>query len=217
MPKDWTVNTKSAQAKARKNAVRVEEAEKKQKEVEDKLWQDDDKNALRKKQRKEEEDKKHAERLAKKEEAKKLLEEEMSQLKSAKPDRSETKITKFEIDKIREREEKERAAAAAAALAAQKKLESPEPELIENVNRIKIEGDVARDVDQAIAILNKEQDDIDLHPEKRLRAAYLDFETENLERLKKENPNLRLSQIRQMLKKDWQKSPKNPLNKIFLK
>jgi hypothetical protein len=58
--------------------------------------------------------------------------------------------------------------------------------------------------------------EVDLHPEKRLRAAYVEFEAENLERLKKENPNLRLSQIKQMLKKDWQKSPKNPFNKIFL-
>lgn len=54
-----------------------------------------------------------------------------------------------------------------------------------------------------------------MHPEKRMRAAYAEFETENLERLKKENPNMRLSQIRQLLKKDWQKSPKNPMNKIF--
>jgi hypothetical protein len=50
-----------------------------------------------------------------------------------------------------------------------------------------------------------------------MRSAYLEFEEEHLERLKKENPGLRLSQIKQILKKDWQKSPKNPLNKIFLK
>ena len=49
-----------------------------------------------------------------------------------------------------------------------------------------------------------------------MRAAYLEFEEENLERLKKENPNMRLSQIRQLLKKEWQKSPQNPMNKIFL-
>jgi hypothetical protein len=47
-----------------------------------------------------------------------------------------------------------------------------------------------------------------------MRAAYLEFEEENLERLKNENPNMRLSQIRQLLKKEWQKSPKNPFNKL---
>lgn len=61
-----------------------------------------------------------------------------------------------------------------------------------------------------------EKEAVDMHPEKRMRAAYLEFEEENLERLKKENPNMRLSQIKQLLKKEWQKSPKNPMNKIFL-
>lgn len=48
-----------------------------------------------------------------------------------------------------------------------------------------------------------------------MRAAFMEFEEQNLERLKKENPNMRLSQIKQMLKKEWQKSPKNPMNAIF--
>ena len=53
---------------------------------------------------------------------------------------------------------------------------------------------------------------VDKHPEKRLKAAYEDYETERLPELKKENPGMRLSQLRQMLWKEWQKSPKNPLN-----
>lgn len=52
----------------------------------------------------------------------------------------------------------------------------------------------------------------DKHPEKRVKAAYLKFEEENLPRLKAENPNMRLSQLKHMLKKDWMKSPENPLN-----
>ena len=51
-----------------------------------------------------------------------------------------------------------------------------------------------------------------MHPEKRMKAAYAAYEDENLPRLKKENPNLRLSQLKQILKKDWMKSPDNPLN-----
>jgi len=50
------------------------------------------------------------------------------------------------------------------------------------------------------------------HPEKRVKAAYTAFEEVNLPRLKAENPNLRLSQLKQMLKKDWMKSPDNPMN-----
>ena len=54
--------------------------------------------------------------------------------------------------------------------------------------------------------------DADRHPEKRVKAAYQKYEEENLPILKKENPNMRLSQLKQILKKDWMKSPENPLN-----
>ena len=50
------------------------------------------------------------------------------------------------------------------------------------------------------------------HPEKRIKAAYAAYEEQHLPVLKAEFPNLRLSQLKQMLKKDWMKSPENPLN-----
>lgn len=53
---------------------------------------------------------------------------------------------------------------------------------------------------------------MDRHPERRVKAAYAAYEEKNLPILKAENPNMRLSQIKQMLKKDWMKSPENPLN-----
>ena len=53
---------------------------------------------------------------------------------------------------------------------------------------------------------------VDMHPEKRVKAAYAAFEEIRLPVLKKENPNMRLSQLKQILKKEWQKSPDNPLN-----
>ena len=55
--------------------------------------------------------------------------------------------------------------------------------------------------------------DLDSHPEKRMKAAFQTFEEENLDRLKKANPSLRLSQLKQLLKKEWMKSPSNPFNK----
>lgn len=57
---------------------------------------------------------------------------------------------------------------------------------------------------------------IDRHPERRLKAAFAAFEEINLPRLKNEHPNLRLSQLKQMLKKEWMKSPENPLNQQLL-
>ncbi len=53
---------------------------------------------------------------------------------------------------------------------------------------------------------------MDRHPERRVKAAYTAFEEREMPRLKAENPNMRLSQLKQMLKKDWMKSPENPMN-----
>lgn len=52
----------------------------------------------------------------------------------------------------------------------------------------------------------------DIHPEKRMKAAYQEFEDRELPKLKAENPNLRLTQLKQILWKEWQKSPENPIN-----
>lgn len=62
--------------------------------------------------------------------------------------------------------------------------------------------------------LSSKSEDADKHPEKRLKAAYAAFEENRLKQLKDENPSLRLSQLKQMIFKEWQKSPENPLNKV---
>ena len=61
--------------------------------------------------------------------------------------------------------------------------------------------------------LNDSSSTVDKHPEKRMKAAYEEFETARLPQLKAENPGLRLSQLKQMIWKEWTKSPENPLNK----
>jgi hypothetical protein len=56
----------------------------------------------------------------------------------------------------------------------------------------------------------------DRHPEKRLKAAYTAFEEKRIPQLKEEHPTLRLSQLKQLVKKEWQKSPENPLNQKIM-
>nr|CAD7415259.1 unnamed protein product [Timema poppensis] len=90
-----------------------------------------------------------------------------------------------------------------------------EKPLEENINRIQVEGDEARSVEEAIAVLSVKDPDVDRHPEKRVKAAYTAFEEVNMPRIKSENPTLRLSQLKQILRKDWMKSPENPLNQRF--
>ncbi|KAL3866858.1 hypothetical protein ACJMK2_044115 [Sinanodonta woodiana] len=209
MPKKFKgENSKAAEARARKEAKNEEERLKKEKEAEDEFWKDDDKQVVKKQQRKEEKEKKRLEQLERKKELQKLHDEEMEQLKSKRTASQNDKLTRAEIaanvEKQRLEEEQ-----------ARKKREKEshlEVNLEENINRMVTEGDEARTVEDAISVLSVQSPVVDKNPEKRLKAAYQAFEDANLPNLKLENPNLRLSQLKQMLRKDWMKSPDNPLN-----
>ena len=89
--------------------------------------------------------------------------------------------------------------------------------LTDNPNHLmidrKLEGYYdAETIDEAIEVLSVGKDDMDRHPERRLKAAYAAFEERELPKMKLENPNLRMSQIKQLLRKEWMKSKDNPLN-----
>uniref|UniRef100_A0A6M2E9N0 Coiled-coil domain-containing protein n=1 Tax=Amblyomma tuberculatum TaxID=48802 RepID=A0A6M2E9N0_9ACAR len=204
MPKKFGTNTKSAEARAKKEAVKTADKARKEKEVEDALWNDDDKHIARKQQRKEERDKKKTEQLEKKAVLKQMYDEEMNSIKAAKT-RVE-KVTRADIAALGERQQK--------AQKDPQELLLHEKPLEENINRVIVEGEEARTVDEAIAVLSVNDGPVDRHPERRAKAAYDIFEKQKLPELKAENPNLRLSQLKQMIRKDWMKSPENPLNQI---
>uniref|UniRef100_A0A915CTC6 Coiled-coil domain-containing protein n=1 Tax=Ditylenchus dipsaci TaxID=166011 RepID=A0A915CTC6_9BILA len=73
-------------------------------------------------------------------------------------------------------------------------------------------------VDEAIKVLSTDEtlSAIDRHPEKRVKAAYAAFEEKRLPELKKDHPTFRMSQLKQLLKKEWQKSTENPLNQKIM-
>lgn len=54
--------------------------------------------------------------------------------------------------------------------------------------------------------------DIDRHPERRVKAAFAAYEERRLPELKKEQPGLRMQQMKNILFKEFQKSPENPMN-----
>ncbi|WLF78209.1 hypothetical protein PVL30_001938 [Lodderomyces elongisporus] len=54
--------------------------------------------------------------------------------------------------------------------------------------------------------------DIDRHPERRVKAAYNAYEERRLPEIRKENPGLRLQQIKNLVFKEFQKSEENPMN-----
>ena len=48
--------------------------------------------------------------------------------------------------------------------------------------------------------------------QKRMKAAFNAFEQNRYKDLKAENPTLKRSQLKDILWKEWQKSPENPMN-----
>ncbi|GMT00667.1 hypothetical protein PENTCL1PPCAC_22841 [Pristionchus entomophagus] len=210
MPKKFTgENSKAVAARARKDGAKEEQAQKKQKATEDAYWADDDKNAMKKQARKEEEEKKKQEAQRRKEENRKAVEDEMKTLtqgKSATP----AKVTQATILQRKEQEKKEaEKRALEEKLAASKIIASPE-NLQENLNLV--EESSARNLEDAIALLSTAAPEVDLHPEKRMKASYESYAEVNLPILKEQNPTLRLSQLKQILKKNWLKAPENPIN-----
>ncbi|XP_055474851.1 coiled-coil domain-containing protein 124 [Psammomys obesus] len=211
MPKKFQgENSKSAAARARRAEAKAAADAKKQKELEDAYWKDEDKHVMRKEQRKEEKEKRRLEQLERKKETQRLLEEEDSRLKGGKAPRvAPAKVTRAQIEDSLRREQRPEPVEKAKS-----HLELP---LEENLNRrLQEEGSVeARTVEDAIAVLSVAED-ADRHPERRMRAAFTAFEEVQLPRLKQENPNMRLSQLKQLLKKEWLRSPDNPMNQRVL-
>lgn len=216
MPKKFKgENSKAVEAKARKSAQKDEEEQKKQRHLEEEFWKEDDKHVLKKLQRKEEKEKKKTDQLERKKENQKILDEELAVIASKQAGKSPVpdKLTRAEADAHRIALNAADKATVAATVKANVQ-EQPD-DIEENVNRIFLEGEHARSVDEAIGLLSIKDPEVDMHPEKRMKAAYLAFEEKYLPVLKQENPNLRLSQLKQLLKKDWSKSPENPLNQCM--
>lgn len=210
MPKKFQgENSKAATARARKAEAKAVADARKKKEEEDALWQETDKHVLKKGQRKDDKEKRRLELLERKKENQRLLDEENARIKGklTKEEGSGGKVTRAQIEEALQNEQQEQPMD-------KSHLETP---LEENVNRIiPEEGSVeARTIEDAIAVLSTGPEEMDRHPERRMKAAFAAYEEANMPRLKMENPNMRLSQLKQQLKKEWMKAPENPLNQRF--
>ncbi|KAL1023268.1 hypothetical protein UPYG_G00038490 [Umbra pygmaea] len=213
MPKKFQgENSKAVTAKARKAEAKAVEDARKKKELEDALWQENDKHVLKKEQRKDDKEKKRLEALERKKENQRLLEEEAAKIKGkAKEAAAAAKVSRAQIEETLRAEQLQN-----QEQPKEKEKSHLETPLEENVNRvIPEEGAVeARSIEDAIAVLSTAEE-LDRHPERRLKAAFAAYEELNMPLLKQENPNMRLSQLKQLLKKEWVKSPENPLNQRF--
>ncbi|XP_069009479.1 coiled-coil domain-containing protein 124 [Embiotoca jacksoni] len=216
MPKKFQgENSKAATARARKAEAKATEDARKKKAEEDALWQETDKHVLKKEQRKDDKEKKRLELLERKKENQRLLDEENARVKGKAQREAAAggKVTRAQIEETLQNEQQEQQEQEQKP----KEMSHLETPLEENVNRIVLEEgtEEARTIEDAIAMLSMGPEDMDRHPERRMKAAFAAYEELNMPRLKKENPNMRLSQLKQQLKKEWVKAPDNPLNQRF--
>ena len=78
-----------------------------------------------------------------------------------------------------------------------------------------IKSYAARNINDAVDLFKTEH--VDRHPERRYKAAYETYKSKRMVELKKENPTLRLSQLQQIIFKEFKKSPENPMNQTHAK
>jgi len=210
MPKKLSENTKAVAARERKNEKNEKEKASREKAAEDAKWVDDDKSLAKKQGKKDEAEKKRQEALAKKKERQDLLAAE-AQASVPKSKAAPQKVTQAQIKAENDRRAEAAKKASSIQDEPQTHLSAP---LQENINRLQPEGDSASSVTEAIKVLSvNSSEKVDKHPEKRMKAAYTEFEEKRLPELKAENKSLKLSQMKQMIFKEWQKHPDNPMNK----
>jgi len=209
-------NSKAVEARARKEEKKHEEKERKAKAEEDALWEDNDKMVLKKQSRMQQRESSAAEKAAHKASLRAAYEEDMAAAASVTTSSKNTaaKLTRAEMQRrLDEDARKEAEAKKGGSESASTHLDEP---LEENLNRLQVE-DSARSVGEAIHVLSGKPVKEDKHPEKRLQAAYKAFEDRMMPRVKEENKNMRLSQWKQIIWKEWTKSPENPLNQAKLR
>lgn len=228
MPKKIKENPKAVEARARKEADKAQKKAAKDKATEDAKWTDEGSTAAER--RKAEKFAKSQEDAAKRAAKKALVEADDASLK-AKAKKPE-KLTHVKILSLAEQREAEAAKQAKEDEMCERRIvRQIDPE--ENPNQRaaaehrddlkKFAGGVvsASGVDEVLAnfsaqsIGKSEEFNVaggDKHPEKRMKAAFAEYEERQMAVVKAEHPTLKLSQLRELIWKSWQKAPENPMN-----
>ena len=194
-------NDKVKQSAKSKGAMKVAAAEAARKIAEeDAAWQDNDKAASRKAERSRGKEDKMNEKLAKKAELRVLAEEDMKS-SSPKAKTPQKKMTRYEVELLSHERVRDLEARRAADEAMQRNI-SEMPELHENLNRMRVEGE-ATTMDEALAVLSSSKDE---------KMTFKKFRDRELPLMKEEFPRLKLSQLQEKIYSKWQRSGENPAN-----
>lgn len=152
MPKKMGMNSKAVEARERKDATKKAVNERKAKEAEDRLWQDDDKNLAKKQQRREEEERKRAEAVRRKAESKALLDQEVNSINTQRK-QPLAKINRQQILSEMEKKQRVMDAINEANKPAATRVVIQHNTIEENLNRALADTNVATNVDEALAVL----------------------------------------------------------------
>lgn len=183
--------------KAAGNAKKAEAANKKAQEAQAKLDAEEDakwsQGAKGKNKKKEDDEAKKAEAARKKAERDAMLKEE----EAAMPSKASTK-------------------GRGAAKVAAKRAGKIDDFLNDLPTTSHISASGIDDALEALTLTNKSgavsDKDIDRHPERRFKAALMAYEERRLPEARKENPGLRLQQVKNLIFKEFEKAPENPFN-----
>uniref|UniRef100_A0A7S0VL03 Coiled-coil domain-containing protein n=1 Tax=Polytomella parva TaxID=51329 RepID=A0A7S0VL03_9CHLO len=206
-------------AKTEREATKQQSAkEKATKDAEDAFWKASGEGERSKAQKKREDsESKKADSIAKKAELKKLAEIEEESMSKKPVNKAAPKVTRYQLDLQKEEDSKHRQQAMEVKnLTSRREVGADEySRMLESTENTNHQDDTlhASGIEQAIGALSVRPDvEADKHPEKRAKAAWKAFEEKNLPDLKLEKPGLKLNQYRELLWKQWLKSPENPLN-----
>lgn len=210
-------NRHAVEAAARKEEKESKAKAQKAKEEEDAKWVETDPKALKALEKEKERQQKLQEEEKKRKEKAELLRKEEEALHSKKKqDEPPVKYTQFAMNATFEKEQKEREREKQEREREKQRIAEQEF-VLENVNHMKIEGDEARTVDEAINVLNNNNSNNnaeDAHPERRMKAAHKAYEEKMMPILKAENPSLKFTQLKELCWQNWLKAPENPHNQL---
>lgn len=214
------MNRKAAEAKAKTDATKIEKNKKAAKDAEDAAWKITDKKELESIQKKKEQQDKADAVKQRKEDQRLLFEKDQESYVGKKPQAKENtkKVSKAEI-------QARLLLKSVGTTTSSTKNESGGNNVVQDfdtINYNKARNDIirsdklegrdnieAKGVDEALELFEKE--DVDANPEKRRKAAFENYMSTNLPRIKDEKPGLRLNQYKNMLFKEFQTSRENPV------
>lgn len=206
MGKNFGINSKAEEGRAKKAQAKEKEKQKARSEkekLEEKKWAEGTKDESKRR----EEEAKRLEKLIKKQEKKEIEEKEAQEL------------AKYKSSSVKSKSN----ANTPEPLLRSKSLNWTLSASSDGGNSSEsIEKFSASNLDDALLLLESANissnslSNIEKHPERRMKAAFAAFEAREMPKIRQENPSLKHSQLLERLHKLWKKSPENPFNQLHV-